>query len=204
MSNPSSPDTFNLDPDPYIQFGRWYDEALAANVTEPFAMTLATATREGRPSARMVLMRGHDERGFLFYTNYQSRKGVELETNPYASLVFYWSPVQRQIRVEGRVERATSAESDAYFFGRAPGHRISAWASNQSRVIPGREVLEQRTRELEQQYQDQNIPRPEYWGGYRVIPQAYEFWQGRANRLHDRLRYELQPEGRWASERLAP
>jgi len=198
------PETFELDVNPYVQFQRWYEEALAAQVPEPFAMNLATATRSGMPSARMVLMRGHDQRGFMFYSNYESRKGSELEANPFASLVFYWQPMQRQIRIEGRVEKATAAESDAYFFSRPEGHRIAAWASNQSRVIASREALVDRIHDLERQFEGQDVLRPSYWGGYRVIPFAYEFWQGRANRVHDRLRYDLQADGRWASQRLAP
>jgi pyridoxamine 5'-phosphate oxidase len=203
-SHSTLPETFELDANPYVQFQRWYDEALAAQVPEPFAMNLATATPSGMPSARMVLMRGHDERGFMFYSNYESRKGGELEANPFASLVFYWQPMQRQIRIEGRVEKATAAESDAYFASRPAGHRIAAWASDQSRIIASREALVDRIDVLERQFEGQDVPRPPYWGGYRVIPFAYEFWQGRANRVHDRLRYDLQTDGCWASQRLAP
>jgi pyridoxamine 5'-phosphate oxidase len=203
-SHGNSPDAFDLDPNPFVQFRRWYDAALAAQVLEPYAMTLATASRAGIPSARMVLLRGFDERGFMFYSNYDSRKGAELAENPFASLVFYWQPVQRQIRIEGRVEQATAAESDAYFQSRPPGHRLAAWASHQSHVIAGRAVLEQRVRELETQYEGQNIARPDYWGGYRVAPTAYEFWQGRANRVHDRMQYVLQTDGQWLVQRLAP
>ena len=194
----------DLDPDPFVQFQQWLDAAIAANLIEPTAMTLATATPEGRPSARMVLLRGFDEQGFVFYTNNDSRKGAELAANPWAALVFYWGALERQVRVEGAVEPVSAAESDAYFATRHPGSRLGAWASPQSRPIPDRAVLEQRLAELEAQYPDGQIPRPPHWGGYRVTPASLEFWQGRPNRLHDRLRYRRQPDGLWLVERLAP
>lgn len=194
----------DLDPDPFVQFQQWLDAAIAANLIEPTAMTLATATPEGRPAARMVLLRGFDERGFVFYTNYDSRKGEELAANPWAALVFYWAALERQVRIEGAVAPVASEESDAYFATRHPGSRLGAWASPQSRPIPDRAALEQRMAELEAQYPDGAVPRPPHWGGYRVTPASLEFWQGRPNRLHDRLRYRRQPDGLWLIERLAP
>jgi pyridoxamine 5'-phosphate oxidase len=194
----------DLAPDPFAQFQAWFDTALAAGLPEPNAMTLATATPDGRPSARMVLIKGVDSRGFVFYTNYESRKGRELEANPWAALVFYWPELERQIRIEGRVERVAAEESDAYFASRPLGSRLGAWASPQSQVIPGRDVLEARLRDLEARFASGDVPRPPHWGGYRVVPEAVEFWQGRPSRLHDRLRYTRQADGRWAIERLAP
>jgi pyridoxamine 5'-phosphate oxidase len=194
----------DLDADPFKQFQLWFGQALAAGLAEPNAMTFATATPDGRPSARMVLIKGFDERGFVFYTNYESRKGRELAANPYAALVFYWAELERQIRIEGRVAMLAPVESDAYFQSRPLGSRLGAWASRQSEVIAGREPLEQRTAELEARYASGDVPRPPYWGGYRVAPDAIEFWQGRASRLHDRLRYRRQPDGGWLIERLSP
>ena len=193
----------DVDPDPIKQFQRWFDQAIAAELPEPNAMTLATATSDGIPSARIVLLKGLDERGFAFYTNYESRKGQELAENPQAALVFLWTLLERQVRVEGRVEKVAAAETDAYFLSRPLTSRLGAWASNQSRVIPDREVLEQRFAELKATYADENVPRPPQWGGYRVIPHQIEFWQGRTSRLHDRLCYRLK-QGNWLVERLAP
>jgi pyridoxamine 5'-phosphate oxidase len=194
----------DVDPDPMVQFGRWFDDAEAADLVEPSAMTLATATAEGVPSARMVLLRGVDQRGFVFYTNYESRKAAELAANPRAALVFWWGELQRQIRVEGPVERTSQQESAAYFRTRPLGSRLSAWASPQSRVIPGRAVLDQRVAELAAGHPDGDIPLPPFWGGYRLVPEVVELWQGRPNRLHDRLRYTRSADGRWQIERLAP
>jgi len=192
-----------LDPDPIRQFQRWFDDASGAGLIEPNAMTLATATRDGRPSARMVLLKGFDARGFVFYTNYESRKGGDLEQNPQAALVFFWVELERQVRVEGRVERATVEESDAYFASRPLGSQIGAWASAQSRVIADREPLERRAAEREAEYAGREVPRPPHWGGYRVVPDVIEFWQGRPSRLHDRLRYRWT-DGSWIVERLSP
>jgi pyridoxamine 5'-phosphate oxidase len=193
-----------IDQDPIRQFARWYDDARAAGSATLDALTVATATPDGVPSARMVLLKGVDERGFAFYTNYGSQKGQELAANPRASLVFYWPELHRQVRVSGRVEPVSPDESDRYFASRPRGSQISAAASPQSAVIPDRDVLERRTRELAATYAGRAVPRPTGWGGFRVSPDAVEFWQGRPNRLHDRLRYRRQPDGSWAIERLAP
>jgi pyridoxamine 5'-phosphate oxidase len=193
----------NADLDPIKQFRTWFDEALAADLHEPNAMTLATATRAGRPSARVVLLKGYDERGFVFYTNYEGRKGRELEENPYCALVFYWGELERQVRIEGRSSRLSEGDSDAYYRARPRGSRLSAWVSEQSRPVEGRGVLEERLRELEAKYEGREVPRPPFWGGYRVEPEAIEFWQGRENRLHDRLLYHRTENG-WRMERLQP
>ena len=193
----------DVDPDPIVQFQRWFADARATGDPLPEAMTLATATRTGVPSARMVLLKGVDARGFVFFTNHESQKGRDLADNPRAILVFYWGKLGRQVRVSGTVSRVTSAESDAYFRNRPLESRLSAAASPQSAVIPSRDVLEARVEELRRQY-DGDVPRPAFWGGYRVAPESIEFWLHRENRLHDRLRYTRQPGGRWRVERLAP
>jgi pyridoxamine 5'-phosphate oxidase len=167
-------------------------------------MTLATARPDGAPSARVVLLRGFDDRGFQFYTNYQSRKGEELTANPRAALVLFWAALQRQIRVEGRVEKVSAHESDVYFQQRPRGHRLGALVSPQSSLIPGRSFLEERMEQLLRDFAGKEVPRPANWGGYRVVPYAIEFWQGRPNRLHDRLRYRRAEDGAWIVERLAP
>lgn len=197
-------DESDVDANPFRQFAVWFDEARAASPTEPNAMALATVGADGRPSLRMVLLKGADERGFVFYSNYESRKGRELADTPWAALTFFWPEMERQVRIEGRVEPVSAEESDAYFHSRPVGSQLSASASRQSEVIAGREELEQRVAALSAQYQDQEIPRPENWGGFRVIPDAIEFWQGRANRLHDRLRYRKLASGDWQIERLSP
>jgi pyridoxamine 5'-phosphate oxidase len=193
----------DVNPDPMRQFQLWFEQALAAEILEPNAMTLATATKDGTPSARIVLLKGVSDRGFVFFTNYESRKGQELAENPQAALVFLWKALERQVRIEGTVEKVSDAETVAYFHSRPRESQLGAWVSNQSQVIANREVLEQRLAELSQQYQDQEIPRPPHWGGYCVIPRTIEFWQGRPSRLHDRLRYRLD-NYHWIIERLAP
>lgn len=188
--------------DPFEQFRLWFDQALAAGVPEPNAMTLATIAADGRLSARVVLLKGFDRRGFVFYTNYRSRKASDLAATGVAALVFFWPELERQIRIEGSVEQAAAAESDAYFASRPLGSRWGAWASPQSQVIAGRETLDQRLAEIQERWDD-DPPRPPHWGGYRVLPDTLEFWQGRPSRLHDRLRYRLQGDA-WIRERLAP
>lgn len=193
----------DVDADPVVQFGRWFEQAESAGLLEPTAMTLATSTPDGHPSARMVLLRGFDERGFCFYTSYESRKGGELAANPRAALVFWWGELERQVRIEGRVERTSRSESEAYFHSRPPGSQLSAAASPQSQVIDGRAVLEERVARLATGHQDGQVPLPGFWGGYRLVHEVVELWQGRPNRLHDRLRYR-RAGGRWRIERLAP
>ncbi|MBW4616540.1 MAG: pyridoxamine 5'-phosphate oxidase [Desmonostoc vinosum HA7617-LM4] len=193
-----------VDPNPFAQFKNWFAQVLAAQLPEPNAMTLATATPDGKPSARMVLLKDFDERGFVFFTNYNSRKGQELDVNPQASLVFWWVELERQVRIFGGVERVSEIESDYYFHSRPANSRLGAWASNQSEVIESREILEQRLRELQSKYENQEVPRPPHWGGLRVIPTEIEFWQGRSSRLHDRLLYKRLENNSWKIERLSP
>lgn len=194
----------DLAPDPITQFRLWFDEALHAGIPDANAMTLATATRDGKVSARVVLLKSFDEQGFCFYTNYESRKGRELEENPHAALVFFWQPLDRQVRIEGVAVKLPQEQSDEYFRSRPLLSRIGALASPQSRVVPNREALDETFRELATRYADGNVPRPASWGGYRVVPYSIEFWQGRENRLHDRIRYRKQGTTGWAMERLAP
>ena len=195
----------SIDANPIRQFQKWYDEVRANGVSEQDAtsMTLATATRDGRPSARIVLLKSFDDRGFVFYTNYQSRKGKELSENPRACLLFYWPQLWRQVRIEGEVEKIPATESEAYFQSRPLGSKLGAWASNQSEVVDRRETLEARFAELQKRF-GEDVPRPEHWGGYRLKPNSIEFWQGRDNRLHDRLWYRLEEDGSWLIERLGP
>lgn len=197
-------DESELDPDPFAVFAQWLQTAVESEIWEPNAMTLATATPDGRPSARVVLLKSCDDRGFVFYTNYDSRKGRELDLNAQAAAVFWWGPLERQVRVEGRVAKLAPAESDEYYLERPFGARIGAWASPQSQVIASRTVLDERWRQIEEAYRQQELARPPYWGGYRLTPAVIEFWQGGENRLHDRVRYTRQSTGAWLIERLAP
>ncbi len=193
----------NAPADPFRFFAQWFEEAEAAGVREPNAMTLATVGADGQPAARIVLLKGLDERGLVFYTNYESRKGDDVAVSPRAALVFWWEPLERQVRIEGAVEKVAAKLSDAYFASRPRGSRLGAWASDQSRVVDDRAELEERLEEVEEEYDDGHIPRPPHWGGYRVLPTRFEFWQGRPNRLHDRLEYLPSDEG-WTIRRLAP
>jgi pyridoxamine 5'-phosphate oxidase len=196
-------DRDQLDDDPVAQFGRWFGEAERADLIEPNAMTLATSSPDGRPSARIVLLKGFGPDGFVFFSNYASRKGDELAANPNAALVFWWPPLERQVRLEGRVERTTTEESEAYWASRPLGSRLAALASAQSQVLAGREELVRRVEELAARHRDGDVPLPEAWGGYRLVPDAFEFWQGQPNRLHDRFRYTRRQDG-WLVERLSP
>ncbi|MEO7311666.1 MAG: pyridoxamine 5'-phosphate oxidase [Chitinophagaceae bacterium] len=188
---------------PVSQFTAWWNEATNSLIDEVNAMTLATASTDGRPDARIVLLKGYDERGFVFFTNYESRKAAEMAANPFAALVFFWKELERQVRIEGTVAKISEAESEAYFHSRPLGSRIGAWASPQSKVIAGRELLEENVKQLEIKYSDGQIPRPAHWGGYIVQPTQVEFWQGRSSRLHDRIKY-TPCKGQWLIERLAP
>jgi pyridoxamine 5'-phosphate oxidase len=193
-----------VDPNPIRQFRLWLDEALSARLYEPTAMTLATTTPDGWPSARIVLLKDVSEDGFTFFTSYEGRKARELFANPRAALVFYWAELHRQVRVEGTVTRVSPEVSDAYFATRPRGSQLGAWASRQSKVIPSRAILEQHLREVEAEFADRDVPRPPNWGGYLLRPLAIEFWQGRANRLHDRLRYHRGHGEEYSIERLSP
>jgi pyridoxamine 5'-phosphate oxidase len=191
-------------PDPADQFALWFEQARKAGNPEPNAMTLATASASGEPNARMVLLKGFGPGGFVFYTNYQSPKAAELKANPRATLLFYWPELERQVRIHGTVERVSTEESTAYFHSRPVGHQLGAWASRQSTVISGREVIEEHLRAAKETFRSAEIPLPPFWGGYRVKPLTFEFWQGRPNRLHDRLEYFRGPNGDWQIRRLSP
>ena len=199
----ASLDERDVAPDPVAMFARWFAEARAADVAEPNAMTLATASADGAPSARMVLLKGVDDGGFVFFTDYRSRKAAELDANPRAALVFHWVELERQVRIAGSVARVAREETEAYFRTRPLGSRLGAWASEQSSVIAGREVLDARLRDVEARFPGEDVPAPPHWGGYRLAPASVEFWQGRASRLHDRIRY-VRRGGGWAIERLSP
>ena len=195
----------DLNDDPFLQFKNWFDYAVSQEVPEPNAMTLATVTADNRPSARIVLLKGFDEKGFVFYTNYNSNKGKELQRNPNAALVFCWLDLHKQIRIEGMVRKLSPQKSTDYFQSRPKGSQIGAWASPQSEVIDDRTILEENTEAIKAKYADEeNLPRPEHWGGFLLKPTMIEFWQGRTSRLHDRLRYTLEESGEWKIERLAP
>jgi pyridoxamine 5'-phosphate oxidase len=194
----------DADANPFAQFTTWWKEALAAEIDEVNAMTLATASLDGVPTARTVLLKEYDVNGFVFFTNYESYKAQQLAENPRATLLFFWKELERQVRLTGLVEKVSEAESDEYFYSRPAGSRIGAWASPQSHPITSRQWLEAKVKTIEQQFADGNIPRPKHWGGYRVKPVIFEFWQGRESRLHDRIQYSLDEKGSWVLERLAP
>jgi pyridoxamine 5'-phosphate oxidase len=197
-------DVHHASSDPFHQFGLWWQEAIDASIVEVNAMTLATASADGVPSARIVLLKGYDASGFVFYSNYKSQKGRDLEENPRACLVFFWKELERQVRITGIVRKVTAEESDAYFFSRPENSRIGAVVSPQSEVIPDRQWLEKKEEEMRRLHSESPVQRPAHWGGYRVMPVTIEFWQGRPSRLHDRLQYQIQENGRWKLERLAP
>ena len=194
----------DLDPNPFAQFARWFDDAKQQQPQLPEAMTVATSSLDGVVSARVVLLKGFDHRGFVFFTNYNSRKGSQIHENPLAALCWWWPSLERQVRAEGAIVRTTEEESDAYWKTRPRGSQLGAWASDQSKVILGRGGLEDRFREMESHYRDVDVPRPPHWGGYRVIPNVVEFWQGREDRLHDRFIYRLRESKDWVIERISP
>ncbi len=201
----SSLDPEQMSENPLVQFQLWFDEALKSDVMEANAMNLATVSKKGTPSSRIVLLKGIEEDGFLFYTNYQSRKGRQIEENEHAALTFFWPELERQVRIEGVTEKVSPETSTAYFQSRPKGSQIGAWASPQSAIIENREILEERAQQLEKQYATvETLPRPQQWGGYRVIPGMIEFWQGRSSRMHDRLTYFRDEKGNWDIQRLAP
>lgn len=189
--------------DPFVQFSTWFEEAKNAKIAEPNAMTLSTVSAKGRPSSRIVLLKGIEDHKFIFYTNYHSHKGKEMIVNPFVALNFFWPPLERQVRIEGKVEKADEAQSDEYFHSRPIGSQLGAWVSPQSETIENRQVIEDRKKYYEEKFKDGQIPRPPHWGGFRVIPDKFEYWQGRQNRLHDRFLYLKEGDG-WQIKRLAP
>ena len=194
----------DLNPNPFLQFQAWFEQALNSQLLEPSAMTLATADKEGRPSSRIVLLKGADEHGFTFFTNYESRKGRELAENPNAALTLYWAELEREVCIAGTVTKTSRAESEKYFGQRPRGSQLGACVSRQSAVVPSETFLEERLAELEREFADRPVPTPAYWGGYRLTPTRIEFWQGRPNRLHDRFQYSRQGDGTWRIDRLSP
>ncbi|MEY2484856.1 MAG: pyridoxamine 5-phosphate oxidase [Verrucomicrobiota bacterium] len=194
----------DLDPDPIKQFSNWFTAAIEAQIRDVNAMSLATASADGRPSVRIVLLKGFDQDGFVFFTNYESEKGRQLEANPYAALAFYWIELDRQIRIGGKAEKTSRQESESYFHSRPLGSQLGAWTSHQSEIIDGRKVLDARMAEMTERFAGKPIPLPPHWGGYRVKPETVEYWQGRSNRLHDRFRYTRQETGPWSIDRLSP
>lgn len=197
-------DVNDVYPEPIAQFRKWFEEVLAAQLPEPNAMHLSTVAADGRPAGRIVLLKDLTEAGFAWYTNYHSRKGQELTVHPYAALTFFWVELERQVRIEGTVTKVSEAESDAYFASRPRGSQLGAWTSTQSETIPDRAFLERREQAYQERFADQPIPRPPHWGGYRLLPDYVEFWQGRPSRLHDRIAYQRQAEGTWTLGRLSP
>ncbi len=193
-----------VDPDPVLQFEKWFGDALRAKIPDPHAMVLATVSAGGNPSARVVLLREFGCKGLVFFTNYRSRKGTEIKGNPAAAAVFFWIELDRQVRVEGKIKRVSAKESDMYFRTRPRESQLAAWASNQSEAIDSRAALEKLFKDFRLRFRGRPVPRPDHWGGFRIVPASYEFWQGRANRLHDRVRYELNGPGKWVIQRLAP
>jgi pyridoxamine 5'-phosphate oxidase len=194
----------DLNPDPIKQFANWFTTAIETGIRDVNAMSLATAGQDAKPSVRIVLLKSFDEDGFVFFTNYESEKGKQLEANPYAALGFYWIELDRQIRISGKVDKTSRKESETYFHSRPVGSQLSAWASRQSAVLDGRRVLDARMEEMNERFANKRVPLPPHWGGYRLKPDNMEFWQGRSNRLHDRFRYTRQSDGSWLIERLAP
>jgi pyridoxamine 5'-phosphate oxidase len=194
----------DLDPNPIKQFANWFTTAIETGIRDVNAMSLATAGQDAKPSVRIVLLKSFDEDGFVFFTNYESEKGKQLEANPYAALGFYWIELDRQIRISGKVDKTSRKESETYFHSRPVGSQLSAWASRQSAVLDGRRVLDARMEEMNERFANKRVPLPPHWGGYRLKPDNMEFWQGRSNRLHDRFRYTRQSDGSWLIERLAP
>jgi len=193
----------DVDKDPILQFEKWFKEAVDAKVNEPNAMTVCTATKDGKPSARILLIRNFDENGFVFYTNYNSRKGLEIEENPYCSILFFWPELERQVRIEGVLQKQSKEESDIYFQTRPRTSKLGAWSSPQSKIIESRKVLDEAYQKNLEKFPDEQVPRPEFWGGYLLKPNSIEFWQGRPSRLHDRIVYKKQNAG-WDIVRLAP